>query len=558
MGRKKKFIDKKKAATFQLISRDSSDPNYSEGPEGDRVFVRVDGNSEKAFFDEQDGEDEDANGIFDDAVEDDNSDEEAGGGDGRSFEKRTTTGGGGGGGSSLPDHLRREILELGFPDDGYNYLSHLREIRNGGGGSSFYQNPKALLNQLPRDVKAYDASRIEVSKANDDEDSYKKSIYGVAVKTVPVRIQKAIDPEVAALLDDSDSSRFGSDVEDLEEDFVFNANLADESEDVEVDDKFTLVEGLNVNSKGKGHITRYSDNNVVGSSGMDDVENDNLAGSETLVGAKPRARRPLDEQFDLLELQEYGTDSEDEYDGAISEDYERDDSLAVKLNHDSLERAINSLEMDGKYKVLTHDKKLAEEPISLETASDLIPRCIQYAEEQYENENDKEEVILEESSDESEKWDCETIVTTYSNLDNHPAKIEAPGGRRKQKLTETVTKAFTTPSYVITLKGKEKLPVDFLPHSRTAVADVTKDKSKPKIVQPQRKKLGQETKEEKKERKTAVKEEKREARRAKKDLKELYKSESQHAQKIAAFTGPSSIHLMLISSKAVSSSSNSG
>lgn len=42
----------------------------------------------------------------------------------------------------------------------------------------------------------------------------------------------------------------------------------------------------------------------------------------------------------------------------------------------------------------------------------------------------------------------------------------------------------------------------------------------------------------------AVKEEKREARRAKKDLKELYKSESHQAQKVAAFTGPSSIHLM--------------
>ncbi|KVI06501.1 protein LTV1 homolog [Cynara cardunculus var. scolymus] len=530
MGRKKKFIDKKKAATFQLISRDSSDPNYSEGPSGDRVFVRVDGNSEKAFFDEHDGElneEEDPNGIFDDAPED-NSGEEMGG-QGESFEKQTT-GGRLGGGSSLPDHVRREILELGFPDDGYNYLFHLREIRNGGGGSSFYQNPKVRLDQLPRDVKAYDASRIDVSKANDD-DSYQKSIYGVAVKTVPVRIQKAIDPEVAALLDDSGSSRFGSDVEDLEEDFVFNANLADESEDVALDKKLCLAEESNVNSKEEEYDTYHSHDNV-------------LVGSETLVVGKPRESRPLDEQFDLLELQEYGTDSEDEYDRALSEDYECHDSLAVKLNHDSLDRAIDSLEMDGKYKVLLHDKKLAEEPISLETASDLIPRCIQYAKEQYENENDKEEVILEESSDESETWDCETIITTYSNLDNHPAKIEAPGGRRKKKLTETVTKAFTAPTHVISLKGKEKLPVDFLPHSRTAATEAAKDRSKPKIVQPQRKKLGQETKEEKKERKAAVKEEKREARRAKKDLKELYKSEAQHAQKVAAFTGPSSIHLM--------------
>ena len=42
----------------------------------------------------------------------------------------------------------------------------------------------------------------------------------------------------------------------------------------------------------------------------------------------------------------------------------------------------------------------------------------------------------------------------------------------------------------------------------------------------------------------AVKEERREARRVKKEMKELYKGEGQHAQKVAAFSGPSSIHLM--------------
>lgn len=53
----------------------------------------------------------------------------------------------------LPDHVRREILELGFPDDGYNYLIHLREIKNTGGGSAFYHNSKARLDQVPLDVK---------------------------------------------------------------------------------------------------------------------------------------------------------------------------------------------------------------------------------------------------------------------------------------------------------------------------------------------------------------------------------------------------------------------
>lgn len=42
---------------------------------------------------------------------------------------------------------------------------------------------------------------------------------------------------------------------------------------------------------------------------------------------------------------------------------------------------------------------------------------------------------------------------------------------------------------------------------------------------------------------TAVKEERREARRVKKETKEMYKSETQRAQRVAAISGPSSIHL---------------
>lgn len=133
MGRKKKFIDKKKAATFQLLARDSTDPNFDDTPGNDRVFVRVDNSaySVDTFF--GDGNEE-SDSIFDDAPQENDG--------GRASHS-----------SSLPEHVRREILELGFPDDGYNYLYHLREIKNAGGGSAFYQNPKFKVEELPRDVK---------------------------------------------------------------------------------------------------------------------------------------------------------------------------------------------------------------------------------------------------------------------------------------------------------------------------------------------------------------------------------------------------------------------
>jgi len=122
-GRKKKFIDKKNSATFQLIARDSSDPSFSQS---DLVFVRVD-NNPVSFPVAEDS-------VYDDAADDyDDYDGVSGG--------------------PLPEDVRKEILELGFPDDGYNYLNHLREIKNTGAGAAFFHNPKFKLQHLPRDVK---------------------------------------------------------------------------------------------------------------------------------------------------------------------------------------------------------------------------------------------------------------------------------------------------------------------------------------------------------------------------------------------------------------------
>lgn len=130
---------------------------------------------------------------------------------------------------------------------------------------------------------------------------------------------------------------------------------------------------------------------------------------------------------------------------------------------------------------------------------DVIRRCVEYA-EKYENE-DEEVVVVQESSDESEEWDCETIISTYSNLDNHPGKIQAPELARKKKLAETVSGALSATNHVISLKGKEKLPVDFLPYSRRGTSETMKSMGCQKTEPQKRKQHGQESKEEKKERK---------------------------------------------------------
>ncbi|KAK8717955.1 hypothetical protein V6N13_045205 [Hibiscus sabdariffa] len=511
---KKKFIDKKKSATFQLLARDSSDPFYSDSPGNDRVFVRVDTNPVSFdTFDEDnncynDGEFQNDDSIFADAPDDNEE-------DGNDYDRvlGSSSRAAANDKGALPDNVRKEILELGFPDDGYNYLLHLREIRNTGGGSSFHHNPKFKPDQLPRDVKAYDASRVQIS--NSEGNYNEKTIYSVASNTLNARMNKVFDPEVAALLDDSDLSRFGSDAEDLEEDFVVIANTGEAGEGDESDKKLTFIEESGFIDEG------------VKSTGPE-FGNQEIANEERnyQVEEMPRARRLLDEQFDILELQEYGSD-DDDCEGYMAE--EEEELLADKLKNVLNENDMDDLDQDDEYKA---------------PAADILRRCAEYA-KRYENESEDDKVIfVQESSDESEQFDCESIVSTYSTLDNHPGKIGAPAAARKKKLAETVSAALRAKSQVISFGGKEKLPVDFLPSSRKTATEKVKIAGSIKPEQIKRKQHGQETKEEKKERKLAVKKERSEARKVKKAMKELYRSETQQAQKVAAISGPSSIRLM--------------
>ncbi|KAL3612979.1 hypothetical protein CASFOL_043175 [Castilleja foliolosa] len=233
-------------------------------------------------------------------------------------------------------------------------------------------------------LRAYDASRVEVSKINDDATDEKKALYGVASKTVGVRLQKVVDPEVAALLDDDASLKYDSDVDDLEEDFIVKANFSDELS-AEKDDK-----KLNYPAESRVDHVQSSDSSVLGA-----MEKRVIT---PLESEKPRVRRTLDEHFDMLELQEYGSDSEEEYNRYTDED-ECQESLTETLNH---------------------------------TLKDHL-----------------QEVLVEDSSDESEGWDCETIVTTYSTLDNHPGKIGAPDSRRMKKIADAISAS--GPNKVITL-----------------------------------------------------------------------------------------------------------
>jgi protein LTV1 len=134
-------------------------------------------------------------------------------------------------------------------------------------------------------------------------------------------------------------------------------------------------------------------------------------------------------------------------------------------------------------------------------------------EEEEEREGEPEEDILAPYLKErEEQWDCQSIVSTYSNTENHPKLLFEEDEKKKIKLST-----------------KSGLPLNVLPSKPVVV----KRKIVQKDLQLTRDKY--ESAEEKKARKKMVKENKQEKRKVKKATKSAFKQEEVKQAKMDAF-----------------------
>lgn len=107
-------------------------------------------------------------------------------------------------------------------------------------------------------------------------------------------------------------------------------------------------------------------------------------------------------------------------------------------------------------------------------------------------------VVGSDTDDDEGQWDCETIVSTYSNLDNHPGKICS-----FPKAPSKGTRIVEDSKPMIRLRGKQQLPVDYLPKRNNSHEDEKNKISSQKhnSMDDQPRSRADETKEEKKARK---------------------------------------------------------
>ena len=134
-----------------------------------------------------------------------------------------------------------------------------------------------------------------------------------------------------------------------------------------------------------------------------------------------------------------------------------------------------------------------------------------------------------------DRWDCETIVSTYSNLENRPAVLDGGAPRRQRGGAASSAAAAGAAMPAQIRLGKTGLPVEFVPRAKPAAgrddgsdsdegdSDGGADVGPGAEWRCETRRKG-ETAEEKRARKAAVKEGRREARAQKKETKGMFKA----------------------------------
>ncbi|NXT00663.1 LTV1 protein, partial [Jacana jacana] len=456
--KKKPFIDKKKAVTFHLVHRSQRDPLAADDTAPQRVLLPT---QEISFYNSQGHE----------------------------------------------EQRREEQRKYGvFFDDDYDYLQHLKEAS---GPSELVPSVRGQHSRIV--VTSEGHIEDEIQRVSAPSIKLPSSVFatefeedvGLLNKAAPVSGPLLdFDPDIVAALDDDFD--FDNPENILEDDFVLQANEPreggsdaedeDEWEDVEEDSDEQdscsndsegplsddevhgrAKEFLFMQEETRSRFTEYSMTSSV------------IRRNEQLTLLDDRFEKFF-EQFDEDEI---GALDNVELEGYINTDNAR---LQEVLNDYYKEKAKNCVKLD-----------------TLEPCEELDSPMHE------ESEEEKEEIVTVVIEESKEKWDCESILSTYSNLYNHPTLIKEPSKPKPIKISQkTGIPLHVLPQKGLTAKQMERMQMvngSDLPRAST---------------QPRSK---EESKEDRKARKQAVKEERKERRMEKKANKLAFKLEKTRQEK---------------------------
>ncbi|KAG6851363.1 hypothetical protein H0H93_005761 [Arthromyces matolae] len=429
-----------------------------------------------------------------------------------------------------------------YDDTEYDYMQHLRTVgvQEDGVDSILVEAPTSSkgtkaankssgieLRDLPEGVLA---SKSELPRTYETQQAVPESISG---------FQPDMDPHLRQTLEALEDDAFVND--DLEDDFFADlVGGGERSSDEEVDYEFE-EDGHESSSTSiqdddeSGWEQRFAQfkqarntMHTESDDGYDESEGGDTIGTLpaiSVIGGKKRrkgtsdasgysmssssmyrneALQTLDERFDQMILKQYAEDEDEDEDESISS---ADENEAPELitSREDFESMMNEFLND--YEILGRKMKPKLAGDTGAEKLDTIRRAlgqdyrVRIDDHASDNDDEDDDILMPlDIDDKKDRWDCETVLTTYSNLENHPRLVRARDPKPVPK---------------IALDPKTGIPTILDHRQKVQRNKVQSEADTPGVVHQTIARPRDESKEDKKARKASVKAE-RQARRVEK------------------------------------------
>ena len=379
-----------------------------------------------------------------------------------------------------------------FYEDEYNYLQHLKDRTKV--EHDWSEADRFILEAEERQKQLKLPSDVFGTLGEEEE-------VGLLNKAAPVGLDLSLDPEVVAAMDDDfnfedPDNEFGDDfvmemmggagdedgdeADDEDDEWEDDSDCMGGRSEDEEDDQCPSLCSWNAEETATAKFTTYS----MSSSVM--RRNDNLS--------------TLDSKFE-----EFMTQYDEAEEGAL-------EGEEIEGNLEETSKRMEDLLMENEKEKATRRQQLDREREIQKNS--LLERS--------DEEDEMVEIQVEEK--EGEKWDCESVLSTYSTLYNHPKLISEPKLSKIQLSSKTgiplgVLGRGLTAQALKQLGAEDSDPEDDLMSLKSKISELS--------VRPQH-----ETLEEKKARKANLKQFRRERRSEKKSNTQAFKSEKMKQEKI--------------------------
>ncbi|VDB86918.1 unnamed protein product [Peniophora sp. CBMAI 1063] len=466
--------------------------------------------------------------------------------------------------AARPNVGEASLYGIYYDDTEYDYMQHLRPVgvQEDGVESTLLTAPAPSQSKgkgkerAPIDLKEELGSALP--SANEMPRNYES---GAAVPSALAGFQPDMDPHLRQalealeddafvdddLVDDDGDDFFGELVKDGErgegEDFEYEFDEYGVEEEVEHEE---LPEDASLEDRVAAFKRRQKSSAAAAPASVDEDDDFGSEGASTLgnlptfsvIGGKKRrtggsdasgfsmsssamarteSMRLLDDHFEVFEQKHYAEDADEEQDDEYIPDDEEDEAPDLIATREDFESMMN--EFLDKFDVAGGKMKPVLEGDStskLDQIRTAMGRDERQKEDSDESDEDDEEAIyaMLEKEDKGERWDVESVLTTHTNLENHPRLIRARTSQPVPKITldpRTGLPIVTPPTSAPTKRQRQPRA----PSPPSSDTETETDHPKHQTVT----RLKNESKEDKKARKAAVKEQKSARRQEKKATK---------------------------------------